>query len=430
MGLAAEVVARPTTRESGGVRRLESDLTMGTTTHTVWIDLPSAIPPTPSPGDAFLIAALLPAMRTADRLVIDAPVSPALLHNVERAQVFINQWFPEFRPVAIDVTSVDEPGPPEDRAAAMFSGGLDSFYTLHEERDDLSHLVFVHGFDISIDNHQLHASVIARMREVSRHVGIPLAEAATNLGSMSDHYAHWADHYHGWASAVVAHALNGLIGRCYLAAGRTHANHAPMGLQPILPPLWDSERVRFIQHGLAATREDKARVVGEWPVAVAHLRVCWRNPGNAYNCGRCTKCMRTKVNLLVAGALDRCQTLDADIDLETVATLDFDGPTEYELRKETYRVAGEAGLDANLLAALYAPIPAFEMAATQRRASQDLHLLAAHGLTDAAVDENRDLVYRSLSAHQGSWFFRRVAADTPRRLWSALVRRLRGLVSR
>lgn len=430
VGITGELIVRPTTRESGGVRRLESALAIGSASHTVWFDVPAKTPPTPTPGDAFLTAALLPAMGAVERLVIDAPVSAALLDRIRRAQVFVNAWFPEFRVLPIEATAVADAGSPAEGVGLMFSGGLDSFYTLHEERDRLTHLVFVHGFDIALDKPDLHAAVLARIREVGRGVGIPLVEATTNVRTVSDHYAHWADHYHGWASAAMAHALNGTIGRCYLAAGRTHANHAPMGVHPILPPMWASERMQFVHHGLATTREGKARVLGEWPIAMEHLRVCWRNTDNAYNCGRCGKCTRTKVNLLIAGVLDRCLTLDDHIDYDTLATMDFESATDYELRKDTYRDAVAADLSPDLLARLYAPIREFEMSEALRRASIDLHLLGARRLADAAVDDNRESVYRALSAYEGSWLFRRLARGAPYRLLRGLGRRIRGLVNR
>ena len=52
-----------------------------------------------------------------------------------------------------------------------------------------------------------------------------------------------------------------------------------------------------------------------------HLRVCWQNPDNAYNCGRCEKCFRTMLDLWVVGALDRCDTLPHQFDEQALALL-------------------------------------------------------------------------------------------------------------
>src|SRR5262249_59102310 len=57
--------------------------------------------------------------------------------------------------------------------------------------------------------------------------------------------------------------------------------------------------------------------------APGSLRVCWENPDGAYNCGRCEKCLRTMINLLIAGALDRCPTFPLPLDPVRVADLDI-----------------------------------------------------------------------------------------------------------
>lgn len=46
-----------------------------------------------------------------------------------------------------------------------------------------------------------------------------------------------------------------------------------------------------------------------------HLRVCWKNPDGAFNCGECEKCLRTRTNLRAGGAEGRCATLPARLDV-------------------------------------------------------------------------------------------------------------------
>jgi hypothetical protein len=81
------------------------------------------------------------------------------------------------------------------------------------------------------------------------------------------------------------------------------------GSGPLITPFWSTERLKYIQHGGGASRQDKINDITDFPTAMEHLRVCWENPGNVYNCGKCEKCLRTMVGLLISGGLNRCQTL-------------------------------------------------------------------------------------------------------------------------
>ncbi|MEI2745734.1 MAG: hypothetical protein V9G22_09965 [Ottowia sp.] len=58
-------------------------------------------------------------------------------------------------------------------------------------------------------------------------------------------------------------------------------------------------------------RSTKLERVAAWPEGLAALQVCFTHdplPPGVANCGRCEKCLRTRLNLLVAGALDRATT--------------------------------------------------------------------------------------------------------------------------
>src|SRR5262249_10973275 len=86
---------------------------------------------------------------------------------------------------------------------------------------------------------------------------------------------------------------------------------------------WSSETTELVHDGCEATRIEKARRIATSPVALSSLRVCWENRDGAYNCGRCEKCLRTMINLLVVGALDRCSTFDCSLDPVRVAGLEM-----------------------------------------------------------------------------------------------------------
>jgi hypothetical protein len=83
-----------------------------------------------------------------------------------------------------------------------------------------------------------------------------------------------------------------------------------------------------------------------------HLRVCWKNPGGAYNCGRCDKCLRTMINLEAAGALTRCATFTEPLDPGRVSRMGIASTSERVFAMQNLRALAEQQPNSPLLAAL------------------------------------------------------------------------------
>jgi hypothetical protein len=122
------------------------------------------------------------------------------------------------------------------------------------------------------------------------------------------------DFYHGSVLASTAHALGGVLGRCVIPSTHTYAELLPWGSDPLLDPLWSTEGVEVIHDGCETTRTEKVQRLAEWPLALQHLRVCWPDWIEEYNCGKCEKCIRTMIALHVAGALPRSRTFPRALD--------------------------------------------------------------------------------------------------------------------
>jgi hypothetical protein len=63
-----------------------------------------------------------------------------------------------------------------------------------------------------------------------------------------------------------------------------------------------------IKHdGISLSRLSKARLLADCDIALWNIRVCGKNwPG--MNCGVCEKCVRTMLELMAAGVLDKTAT--------------------------------------------------------------------------------------------------------------------------
>lgn len=112
----------------------------------------------------------------------------------------------------------------------------------------------------------------------------------------------------------------------------------PWGSHPVTDPLWGTEAVEILHHGLEARRLDKLECLAGDAEALALLRVCPRN--TVYSCGVCEKCLRTRVALRLLGLVSpRLLPLD---DLRLVRSLRIDS--------EAYRLAWQQCLESAVLA--------------------------------------------------------------------------------
>jgi hypothetical protein len=267
-------------------------------------------------ADGFVAALLLPAMMTGESIAVRGRVSARLLRGLDEYQRVLHGWFPErFTPVTITCDEVQASpacGPPR-QAGAAFSGGVDSSYTLlshleampHDPLGRIDHAVFVHGFDIPLDNASAFQTAAATYRRCLPGLGVRLVEARTNVRVFVDE-ASW-ELAHGSALASVALLLDGLLGRFYVPASFGYANLPPWGSHPLLDHLLSTESLEIVHDG-CLPRIDKIAAVAEWDLARQWLRVCWERPHGSRNCCRCCNCVLTMVGLELAGRLAECPT--------------------------------------------------------------------------------------------------------------------------
>jgi hypothetical protein len=263
----------------------------------LWFRVPAAWP-VEMRGDAFAIAALLPAMSRGEQLVIDPslPVSRTLLTGMAEVQQIFRLWGPAFRqrftPVAIDAT-VDDPMPQlPDVTASFFSGGVDGTHTFLNAPVPVTHAVFSGGIDFQLGN-PVWEEAAARNRRWLADRGVPLVEVSSNIRFVGHAFGLGWNTHNGAGLSAIGHVLG--AGRVLIAAGRTWRELFPDGTHPLTDPLWSSNRTEILHIGRGHKRWEKIAAIAQAPGAIDLLRVCWQDKG--YNCGRCEKCIRTMVLL-------------------------------------------------------------------------------------------------------------------------------------
>lgn len=289
-------------------------------------------------GDALLCALLLPAMSIGTELRIDAPVSARLLENANQIQDIFHTWWNELARVPITTNSAYQSAATTDLSAAFFTGGVDSFYSAVTAEPSPAALAYVEGFDIRLGNQSLARTVKERLESCAAELDKPYRHVRTNyrdLFDMDPRFPGWP-RSHGAALASIAHLLG--YSTVIVPASFTYTELFPWGSHPLTDPLWSSDDVRILHHGADADRVTKCKRLGQSKAAMCHLRVCWKNPSNAYNCGRCEKCVRTMLNLHAAGVLERCGSLPQSIRPADVAKLTIHGESAITFVKQNLKV--------------------------------------------------------------------------------------------
>ncbi|MFC0682056.1 hypothetical protein ACFFGH_29845 [Lysobacter korlensis] len=308
-------------------------------------------------ADAFLIVALLPAMRSADVLSISGPVSRQLLRSVPRIQALLTEWYPELvTPVDVVASTRLVPGRRPERTATCFTGGVDSFATLLSRMDEIGSIAFIDGFDVPLTRPKKRGDVHEHLTDVADSTGKTVDFVATNTRQFLLRYAPWGPVMHG-AAIASACLVAGLdrFGRLVIPSGATGQHLRPWGTHPELDHLWSTEYLEVEHDDARLTRMEKVALLRDDPVAQRHLRVCHR-ASQHYNCGECYKCIRTMVTLDVYGVLPQFRMFPPQLDLAMVSSMPPRDATERRYTQWNLELArakpGKAALAEALAASL------------------------------------------------------------------------------
>ncbi|MFC9555509.1 hypothetical protein ACFTWF_32235 [Rhodococcus sp. NPDC056960] len=276
--------------------------------------------------EPWVYPAALVGMKRGMPVSTDEPVDSAVLKGVEKAQSLLDSWYGDMGAVEVHAELSTVAECQDGRGVGcFFSGGLDSFYSAIKHSDTITHVIFVHGFDIMLDNEKLFLETVTAMRRAAADLGKQLIEVRTNLRHL--HFLNGVDWGRAAHGAVLAHVgllLSEHLHTVIVPSSFAKSIQEPWGSHPDLDHLWASSAVRFEHDGVEATRPQKAAGIAQSPAALDNLHVCWTNYGTDYNCGKCEKCVRTMINLRVAGALDRCPSLPDEIPLEVIGRTRLD----------------------------------------------------------------------------------------------------------
>lgn len=297
--------------------------------------------------NAFVAAVFGPALRHGERrIAVEGAVCPVLGAGLAAAGSVIRSW----RRSGLPAPRIEPGGgwraprpAATGRAAGYFTGGVDSLHLFYANREDfppdhparLSCALWVRGLDYpGAEESPWAVSQYARLdtplREIAADLGVPLARITTNLRRLEPDLAFFAHEYLGAALLSGAHLLAGRFATVALASSWPADHLVPWGTHPLLDGGYGSAALAVRHEALGWRRVEKVARLRAHGWALERLISCSDAPaGAAMNCGRCTKCVRTLLELEAAGALDRARSFPPGrVTAETIRALDLEG-TEY-----------------------------------------------------------------------------------------------------
>lgn len=301
----------------------------------IWIEFDGISKRSPLDVNALLLAVFPVAVLHGEaRIQVPGRVSPLLSSRLVDVYAWWRAWglveripFPR---IECTSSSGEEPASQSGPVSACFlSGGVDSLHMLQQniaafrESDDhrIKEAILIRGLDpphLGTIAVKVYDSIVHRLEPVAAEAKIILRLVHTNIRILDNDHDFYMKQFHGAALASVAHgAING-VGRIRIASTYDVPNMAPWGSHPAIDPNYSTERLSVLHEGISHSRLDKIRSLMRWPTAFDSMRVCPNTPPDFQNCGKCEKCMRTKLEIVAAGAAVPRSFADRTLDPKTL----------------------------------------------------------------------------------------------------------------
>ena len=272
---------------------------------------------------AALIAYLIPALRHGEkRIFMEAEICPELKDGVNTVMSLICQWYygEDRKPLRIEAKTRSKipTKRTRERAGLFFSGGVDSLASLRRNRlnfplehpGSIKDGILAYGFDVRSE--EVFDQLVDSLSDLVEDAGIILIPLFSNLYThylsldlslLEKNPSVWAYQYQGAALAGAAHLFAKRLDVVNIASTFDITNLEPYGSHPLLDPHFSSYDMQIRHDGITLSRLDKVKLIAEWDVGLQSIRVCNHPELGRLNCGKCWKCIKTMLALLVSGVL-------------------------------------------------------------------------------------------------------------------------------
>ena len=295
----------------------------------------------PTPETFMLVGALAAFHHGERRVRVEGRLCPRLREGLRTALRTLRTWYP-------DRLGGSEPEieaghgfaalrPPPPRAALFLSGGIDSLFALARNRESfpaghpaaLRDAIFIVGFGTLGGNEATarHENVRARQRSaveaIAKIAGLDLLVVRSNVEVLGEDNEFFLTASHGAHLLAVAHLFPRRLSSVSVAASQDAFEPKPWGSHPMLDNQYATSAIDVIHEGFDLRREERIARVVRWKEVLPFLMVCTQGPlaDGERNCGRCEKCLRTMVAMLILDAIGPPAPFPHDIDASWLASI-------------------------------------------------------------------------------------------------------------
>jgi hypothetical protein len=275
----------------------------------------------PAP-EAFAIRGVLAAFhRSEKRVRVEGSLCPRLRDGLRTAVRVLRTWYaPNRTEPAIEATGGFHVLPrPASRAGLFLSGGADSLCALKTNRENYPSqhpaafrvAIFVPTFGMQLEafSSPRVVDLLSRQKraigEIARLTGLRVISASTLSGELGEDPPFSSEASHSSHLAAAGHLLSPILSSVSIAAGYDASYLEPWGSHPMLDPNYASSSLEVRSEEFGLTREERVAAVAHWTEVLPLLLVCSEGPlaPGLMNCGRCEKCVRTMIALLLVDRL-------------------------------------------------------------------------------------------------------------------------------
>jgi hypothetical protein len=232
----------------------------------------------------------------------------------------------------------------DGEAAGYLTGGVDSLHLFHANRVDfptghpsrISFALWVRGFDYpgeeeSSTARAAYARLEGPVSEIAADAGVRLVRITTNLRRIEPDLSFFAHWHLGGALLSGAHLFASRVPAVALGSSWPAEHLVPWGTHPFLDVRYGSASLAVRHEALGVSRVEKLAQLAGRELALERLVTCSSAPArDSLNCGRCTKCVRTLLEMEAAGVLAHARSFPpGPVTPATIEALEFDHGTEY-----------------------------------------------------------------------------------------------------
>jgi hypothetical protein len=266
-------------------------------------------------SDGLVLLVLFFAMEHADVLRVRGTLSRSFLRNLRQFQEAWHCLMPGvYRVVHIQPDRLVDPMPRmwwRNRAISAFSGGVDASFAAMRHgphsrerwKYDVDSVLMIHGMDIRYEHVDAFRGLVTRVDPFLKARGLKRIEVRTDIRTHPKEFQSWT-FSHAAQMIGIMHQLSPSFAFGILGSSEPYNRMVvPWGSMPATDHLL-SGLMQIVHDGAGYSRTQKVEYVASDAIARQTVKVCWAGPDGAVNCGRCEKCVRTRLNFLAAGRGD------------------------------------------------------------------------------------------------------------------------------